>query len=96
MISVRYILDAIILEELKKLMGISEDIGGIARGGSGAGDRALLETIAKAIELFYITFALAQTLEFALQLPDEVDPAVFWKNIVDYFAESINDHWYEY
>ncbi len=87
----------IILEELKKLMGGYEDIGGIARLAEAAqGDRALLETIAKAIELFYITFALAQTLEFALQLPDEVDPAVFWKNIVDYFAESINDHWYEY
>ena len=87
----------IIFEELKKLAGGYEEMGGIARLAEAAeGDREKLEQIAKGIEMFYITFALAQTLEFSLELPDEIDPAVFWKNLVDFFAESINDHWYEY
>jgi hypothetical protein len=87
----------IILENLKKLMGGYEDMGAIARLAEAAkGQRELQDQIFEAIELFYVTFALAQTLEFAVQTPDEVDPALFWKNIVDFFAESINDHWYHY
>ena len=87
----------IIFEDLKKLVGGYEDMGGIARLAEAANDdREKLEQIAKGIEMFYVTFALAQTLEFALELPDEIDPSVFWKNLVDFFAESINDHWYEY
>ncbi len=87
----------IIFEDLKRLAGGYEDIGGIARLAEAAqGDRDKLEQIAKAIELFYISFALAQTLEFALSLPDEVDIGLYWKNITDFFAETINDHWYEY
>ncbi|MEW6234251.1 MAG: hypothetical protein AB1656_02590 [Candidatus Omnitrophota bacterium] len=87
----------IIFEDLKRLAGGYEDIGGFARLAEAAnGDRAILDKIAKAIELFYITFALAQTLESALALPEEVDTGLFWKNITDFFAETINDHWYEY
>ncbi|MBN2326155.1 MAG: hypothetical protein JXR73_03305, partial [Candidatus Omnitrophica bacterium] len=87
----------LILENLKKLMGGYEDMGAIARLAEAAqGDREKLNLIAKSIEMFYITFALGQTLEFALQSPDDVDPALFWKNVVDFFAESINDHWYNY
>ncbi len=87
----------LILENLKKLMGGYEDIGAIARLAEAAeDDRDKLDRIAKAIEMFYITFALGQTLEFALQPSEDVDPALFWKNVVDFFAESINDHWYHY
>ncbi len=87
----------IIFENLKKIMGGYEDIGAIARLAEAAEDDwETLEIIAKGIELFYITFALAQTLEFALVPRDDVDPSLFWKNIVDFFAETINDHWYEY
>jgi UDP-glucose/GDP-mannose dehydrogenase family protein len=87
----------LILENLKKLMGGYEDIGAIARlAESAQDDREKLYIIAKAIEMFYITFSLGQTLEFALQTQDEIDPALFWKNVVDFFAESINDHWYNY
>ncbi len=87
----------IIFEDLKRLMGGYEDMGGIARLAEAAqGDRKKLDQIAKAIELFYITFALANTLEFALGLPDEIDPALYWKSITDFYAETINDHWYEY
>ncbi|MBI1388341.1 MAG: hypothetical protein GC154_07830 [bacterium] len=87
----------IVFENLKKLAGGYEDIGGIARMAEAArGDRAALERIARAIELFYVTFALAQTLEFAAALPEDVDEALFWKNLTDFFAETINDHWYEY
>ncbi len=87
----------IIFENLKLLAGGYEDVGEIARLAEAAkGDRAKLEVIAKAIELYYITFALAQTLEFAVALPEDIDEAMAWKNITDFFAESINDHWYEY
>lgn len=88
---------AIILENLKKMMGGYEDMGAIARLAEAAnGDRAKLDLIAKGVEMFYITFALGQTLEFAVQNADEVDPGLFWKSVVDFFAESINDHWYNY
>ncbi|MBZ0258050.1 hypothetical protein K8I31_18440 [bacterium] len=87
----------IIFEHLKLLAGGYEDVGGVARLAEAAkGDRAKLSDVAKAIELFYITFALAQTLEFAVALQDDLDEAMAWKNITDFFAESINDHWYEY
>ncbi len=87
----------IIFEDLKKLSGGYEDMGGIGRLAEAAQDnRQLLDDIAKAIELFYITYALAQTLEFALALPEDVDVSLFWKNVTDFFAETINDHWYEY
>ncbi len=87
----------IIFEDLKKLAGGYEDIGAIARLAEAAQDDLdKLNDIAKAIEFFYITFALAQTLEFVLALPEDVDVSMFWKNITDFFAETINDHWYEY
>ncbi|MDP8243483.1 MAG: hypothetical protein P9L94_05320 [Candidatus Hinthialibacter antarcticus] len=87
----------IIFEHLKQLAGGYEDVGGIARLAEAAkGDRKKLDATAKAIELFYVTFALAQTLEFSVALTEDLDEAMAWKNITDFFAESINDHWYEY
>ncbi|MFB3786846.1 MAG: hypothetical protein ACE15F_10815 [bacterium] len=87
----------IILEDLKKLIGGYEDIGAVARLAEAAnGNREQLEAIARGIELLYITFALAQTLEFVLVPAEDVDPALLWKNVVDFFAETINDHWFNY
>lgn len=87
----------LILENIKKLLGGYEDIGGVARLAEAAkGDRATLETLAKAVELFYAAFAMGQTLEFAVAARDEIEDHLFWKNYTDFFAEAVNDHWYEY
>ncbi len=87
----------IILENLKALIGGYEDIGQMARLAELAGDdQAKLEQVEQAMELFHVTFALGQTLQFAVDDPDEIDPRVFYKNLTDFFAETINDHWYNY
>ncbi len=87
----------IVLEDWKALAGGYEDIGALARlAERAAGIPEQLEAVTQAMELFYVTFALAQTLQFALEDPAEIDERVFYKNLTDFFAETINDHWYEY
>ena len=87
----------IVFEDWKKVAGGYEDMGVIARIAEAAeGDRAKLDRVAKGIELFYTTFCLAQTIEFAQSAPEDVDERMLWKNLTDFFAETINDHWYEY
>jgi len=87
----------IVLEDWKLLAGGYEDIGDLARLAEGAaGDAPKLDEVVRAMELFYVTFALGQTLQFAVDDPDEIDDRVFYKNLTDFFAETINDHWYNY
>ncbi len=87
----------IILEDWKVLAGGYEDIGVLARlAEKAAAAPDQLEAATRGMELFYVTFALAQTLQFALEDPEEIDERLFYKNLTDFFAETINDHWYEY
>ncbi|HQP99549.1 MAG TPA: hypothetical protein PLY86_13905, partial [bacterium] len=86
-----------ILEDWKKVAGGYENIGDLARVAEAAeGDKEKLATIAEGIEYFYVTFALAQTLEFVYQQRGEYDQRVFWKSLTDFFAETVNDHRCEY
>jgi hypothetical protein len=87
----------IVLEDWKQLAGGYEDIGDLARlAEAAAGDPARLHQVTLAMELFYATFALAQTLQFAVDPLAEIDERVFYKNLTDFFAETINDHWHNY
>jgi hypothetical protein len=87
----------IVLEDWKLLAGGYEDIGDLARlAEAAAADPKKLAQVVRSMELFYVTFALAQTLQFAVDDPEEIDDRVFYKNLTDFFAETINDHWYEY
>jgi hypothetical protein len=87
----------IVLEDWKKIAGGYENIGDLARVAEAAeGDKGKLAMIAEGIEYFYVTFALAQTLEFVYQACGEYDQRVFWKNLTDFFAETVNDHRCEY
>ncbi|MEW6753292.1 MAG: hypothetical protein AB1505_20270 [Candidatus Latescibacterota bacterium] len=88
----------IVLEDWKRLAGGYEDIGGLARlaeAGAAAGP-GILDQVVDAMELFYVTFALAQTLQFGVDDPDQIDVRVFYKSLTDFFAETINDHWHAY
>jgi len=87
----------IILEDWKLLAGGYEDLGDIAR----LGERLKrtqegLEDLALGVEFFYIALGLAQTLEFAVQTKEDADLRLFWKRTMDFFAETINDHFYPY
>ena len=87
----------IVLEDWKRIAGGYEDIGDLARMAEAAEqDKGKLARITEGIEFFYVTFALAQTLEFVYQQPDEFDTRIFWRNITDFFAETVNDHQSDY
>ncbi|MBI4530197.1 MAG: hypothetical protein HY709_01635 [Candidatus Latescibacteria bacterium] len=49
----------------------------------------MLEKIAQGAELFYIVHALEVT-------SDDVQPLDLWRNLANFFAETMNDHFYEY
>ncbi len=86
-----------VLEDWKRIAGGYENIGDLARVAEAAeGDKAKLAKIAEGIEFFYVTFGLAQTLEFVYQPISEFDVRLFWKNLTDFFAETVNDHRCEY
>ncbi|HNT34029.1 MAG TPA: hypothetical protein PKH07_03435, partial [bacterium] len=87
----------IIMEDWKLLAGGYENLGDIARLAEKVKDnKDFLMEVAQGVEFFYVTLALAQTLEFALQSEQEVDVRLFWKRAMDFFAETINDHFYPY
>jgi hypothetical protein len=87
----------IVLEEWKQLAGGYEDMGDLVRLAERAAESdPALEDVTAAMELFYVTFALAQTLQFALDDPDEIDTRILYKNLADFFAETIDDHWHSY
>jgi len=83
----------IILEEWKKIAGGYQDMGDIARLVSAVGDDARkLERLTKAIELFYVTFAISQTIEHVQIDYEHLDRTRFWDDLTIFFAETINDH----
>ncbi|MFH1566618.1 MAG: hypothetical protein ABIL09_01365, partial [Gemmatimonadota bacterium] len=87
----------IVLEDWKLLAGGYEDMGDLARLAElAAPTPGRLDEVARGMELFYVAFALAQTLQFAIEDPAKIDARVFYKNLTDFFAETINDHWHQY
>lgn len=87
----------VIMEDWKLLAGGYENLGDLARLAEKVkGNKAFLMEVAEGVEFFYVTLALAQTLEFALEPKQEVDIRLFWKRAMDFFAETINDHFYPY
>ena len=87
----------IVQEDWKLLAGGYEDMGDLARLAElAAADSDKLDQVARGMEMFYTCFALAQTVQFSIDDPDEIDPRVFYKSLTDFFAETINDHWHDY
>ena len=86
----------IVLEDWKLLAGGYEDMGDLARLAELAVPASKRDQVERGMELFYVTFALAQTVQFAMEDPEEIDSRVFFKSLTDFFAETINDHWYNY
>lgn len=90
------------LEAWRQIAGGYEDVGDfgrlaqsvVERDGVG-GAASSLEQIARGAELFYILLAVETTLPYTR--PDvEPDADGLWRGLADFFAETINDHFYEY
>lgn len=83
----------IIFEEWKKIAGGYQDMGDIARLVSAvADDDPTLKKLAEAIELFYVTFAISQTIEHVQMEHEQLDWIMFWDELTIFFAETVNDH----
>jgi hypothetical protein len=93
---------------LRAVCGGYEDIGAIARLAQTAGERAdregwgvdkkaeLLDQIATLAEFVDTAYALDATLAERQRDPEEVDARALWRRIAEFFAETVNDHFYEY
>lgn len=90
------------LENWRLIAGGYEDVGDFGRlaqamverdGASGATEA--LAQIARGAELFYILLAVETTLPFSRPGAEE-DAAGLWRALADFYAETINDHFYEY
>lgn len=93
-------------QAIRPIVGGYEDHGDIARFGTilaeglqegiitAAQRDAKLATVADLAELFDCCRAIDLTINFFSQ--DDVDPLMVWRAIADYYAESVNDHFYEY
>ncbi len=55
-----------------------------------------LKLLAQGAELFYILLALDHTIEFTRSGEGQADPALLWRRLADFFAETLDDHFYEY
>ena len=55
-----------------------------------------LERIAKAGQLLYGLFAIESTIGATHQSDAERNIETLWRNLAEFFAETINDHFYEY
>ncbi len=83
----------IVLENWKKIAGGYEDMGDLARLSQTLGDdRGKLERLAIAVELFYVTLALSQTIEHVQVEPERVSWVRFWDDLAVFFADTVNDH----
>ncbi len=95
-------------EEVRLVSGGYEDIGAVGRlaqrvveraEGSKWSDeerRARLDDIATLAEFLDTAQALETTLEYRRRDPNCVDDAELWRAIATFFAETLNDHFYEY
>jgi len=95
-------------EALRQVSGGYEDIGAVGslgqtvheralpEGWSDARRRAALEEVADLAEFIDVARALDVTLADRGRRPDDVDAAALWRRLASFFAETINDHFYEY
>ena len=83
----------IVFEAWKRIAGGYQDLGDIPRLVLALGDdAAALERLTRAIELFYVTLALGQTVEHLQSEPSEIQWVRFWDDVAVFFAETLNDH----
>ena len=90
------------LDNWRQIAGSYEDVGDfgrlaqtiVERDGVEAATPAL-ELIARGAELFYILLAVETTLPHTRAGTESV-AAELWRALADFFAETINDHFYEY
>jgi hypothetical protein len=95
------------LEDWRAVAGGYEDIGDFGRLAQHLKERADrenwqadrrragIERLAAGGELFYILLALEQTAA-AARSDSEQTPDDLWRALADFFAETLNDHFYEY
>ncbi len=95
-------------ENWRAIAGGYEDIGDLGRLSQRANelmqngqidlrerDRRL-ESIAKGGELFYTLYAVEVTIAATHHAESERDIEALWRRLAEFFAETINDHFYEY
>ena len=75
--------------------GTYEDAGVLARFFEQAGPNRR-ELVAAAMELLYLTMLIDKTAEFAALPSDDVDARQLWRALSVYYAETLDDHFYEY
>ncbi|MDD5136292.1 MAG: hypothetical protein PHN63_02960, partial [Candidatus Omnitrophica bacterium] len=85
---------------IKKFLGGYESAGGLAILAAAASRspeaQEELSLVTSAVESFYGLYAVAQTIEFLQVAKENVDLRMLWDSITVFFAETINDHFYEY
>jgi hypothetical protein len=80
-------------EAWKKIAGGYQDLGDLPRLVLAVRDDVdALMRVSQAIELFYITYAFSQTVEFLQLEPESISFVRFWDEVAGFFAETINDH----
>lgn len=55
-----------------------------------------LHLLAQGAELFYVLLAVDHTIEFTRAGAETAEPALLWRRLADFFAETLDDHFYEY
>jgi hypothetical protein len=90
------------LENWRQIAGGYEDVGDFGRLAQIVVERdglensaTALDQIARGAELFYTLLAVETTLPFTRSGMEE-DAVGLWRALADFFAETINDHFYEY
>lgn len=83
----------IVFEHWKRISGGYQDLGDVGRLILALGDdRPKLRKLTLAIELFYTTLALSQTVEHIQVERSGMSFTRFWDDLAVFFAETINDH----
>jgi len=55
-----------------------------------------LSLLSQGAELFYVLLAVEHTIEFTRGGEAPPNPALLWRRLADFFAETLDDHFYEY
>lgn len=55
-----------------------------------------LRLLAQGAELFYILLAVEHTIELTRPAEGLIDSSLLWRRLADFFAETLDDHFYEY
>jgi len=95
-------------EAVRSVCGGYEEIGAIGRLGQSVLDlarregwaqdrrRAVLDEVASLAEFIDVVRALDATLAYRQEAPDDAEAAAIWRDLATYFAETLNDHFFEY